>query len=210
MTKLLIRAMVYAIGFAILFWIVLILVGYALVVGLVGGAWALIEAYKRSKGRPYVQPKQRFDAVWSRGVSPIDPKRWVTPAQQPATDPNLLPGQITGSLRVENLGIRRIDEPGPFEQFTVHARITNHGQLPVTLGDIDHVDIQLWTPDGRVVGTDTSWSQQRLDPGFSCNPSITVKVFDHQPIASWAIGHRINDAPYIFFPTAELSQIIEA
>jgi hypothetical protein len=60
-----------------------------------------------------------------------------------------------------------------------------------------------------VVGTDTSWSQQRLDPGFSCNASITVKVFDHQPIASWAIGHRVNDAPYIFFPTAEPSQIIE-
>lgn len=192
-------ALVYLFLFAILFYVVLAIAAYALVVAIVAVTWAAVEAWRRHQGRPFVEPKQRFLAVWTRGVSPVDPKHWVTPVQRPATDPHLLPGQVTGSLRVESRGIRRADEPGPFEWFMISASITNHGTQPVTLGSIDDVDVQLWDINSKVVGTDTTWSRQHLAPGQTCDVVISVRVVDDVPIASWAISHLGAQAPYVFF-----------
>ncbi|GAB3003432.1 hypothetical protein GCM10017788_33280 [Amycolatopsis acidiphila] len=51
--------------------------------------------------------------------------------RRPATDPHLQPGQVTAWLRVEDQGVSRIDEPGPFEQFVIHLRLSNQQPRPV-------------------------------------------------------------------------------
>lgn len=198
----LIRLFGWLLLLSLLIWAVLIITGYAVLVASVGAVWALKDARARSKGRPYVEPKQRFIAVWSRGVSPIDPKHWITPETQPAVDPHLLPGQVTGELRVENLGVERDDEPGPLERFVIHARIHNHGATLVNLDDIDHVDLQLWTAGGHVVGSDTTWSEIELHPGHSCETTISTRVIDQQQMQHWAISHRGANGQYIFFNLA--------
>ncbi|GAB2968297.1 hypothetical protein GCM10017788_61320 [Amycolatopsis acidiphila] len=97
-------------------------------------------------------------------MSPVDPKSWVTPERQPATDPQLLPGQLTGWLRVEDLGVRRVDEPGPFGQFVIQLRLSNHGPRPVDFAGGDEVDVQLWDINGNVVGSETTWDHPCLLP----------------------------------------------
>lgn len=181
---------------------VLLVAAYALLVAIVGAIWSVKEALARRRGRPYVDPGERFQQVWNTGISPCDPKSWVTPEVQPATDPHLLPGQVTGSLRIESLGIERIDEEGPFEWFAVKARIHNHGNQSVTLGDIDHTDLQLWTPTGKVAGTHTTWPAVELKPGYTYTAQINTRLVDEQPIQSWALAHR-PDGEYVFFQTKQ-------
>jgi hypothetical protein len=195
---------VYILAFEIICAAVAVLACYAVCVAIVGGAWAGIEAYRRNKGRPYVDPKQRFMAVWSHAVSPVDPKRWVTPQQRPATDPHLLPGQVTGWLRVEDEGIRRVDEPGPFEQFVIHMRLSNHGPRPVDFAGGDEVDVQLWDINGNVVGSDIAWDHPGpLPPNSHIATAVRVRLIDHHPVESWAIGHRGEQATYVFFPVLD-------
>lgn len=200
-----IRLIGYMIGLALLVWAVMIIAGYAVLVACVGGVWALVEVNARNKGRPYILPKQRFLVVWTRALSPVDPKHWVTAEQQPATDPYLLPGRVTGDLRVEDRGIERIDEPGPLERFTVRIRLHNHSTETLRLNDLDDVDLQLWTPTGKVVGTDTTWSVVDLAPRYSCDVDVAVTVVDEQPIAFWAVAHR-PAGDYAFFPATGLPQ----
>lgn len=191
----------YLIGFALLVWVAMIVAGYAVLVATVGGVWALVETNARRQGRAHVPPGQRFLMVWTRGISPVDPKHWITPQRQAATDPRLLPGHVTGDLRVEPHGVERVDEAGPFERYIVHARLHNHGIDTVRLDDIDHVDVQLWTPAGKVVGRDALWSTTELAPGLSCDVAVTVRLVDDQPVASWAIAHRPRGG-YVFFTAA--------
>lgn len=192
---------VYILAFEVICAVVAILACYALCVAIVGGVWAGVEARRRTKGRPYAEPKQRFLAVWSRAVSPVDPKSWVTPQRRPATDPQLLPGQLTGWLRVEDLGVRRVDEPGPFEQFVIQLRLSNHGPRSVDFAGGDEVDVQLWDINGNVVGSETTWDHPcLLPPNSHIATAIRIRLVDNHPISSWAIGHRGERGTYAFFP----------
>jgi hypothetical protein len=211
-----VRLMGWMLLISLLIWAVMIIAGYALVVAVVGGIWALKEANAKRAGRPFVEPSQRFLSVWTRAISPIDRKNWITPAQRPATDPALLPGSSTGRLRIEHTSTERVpseqaqEAQEAQEAIVVHARLHNHATRTIEFGNLDDVDFQLWTPEGTVVGADTVWSEKRLAPGQSLDLGITTTVVTGQALDQWAISYRAEGAPYAFFdvarPIAHLSQ----
>lgn len=190
----------YLILFALLIGAVLPAACYAALVAVAGGTWSLAEVRNRRLGRPYVEPSTRFRMVWTRAMSPIDPKHWVTACTRPTTDPHLLPGQVTGDLRVESLAVARVAETGPLERFVISMRLHNHGSGAIHLDDLENVDLQLWTPAGKVVGRDAEWSTTTLEPDRSYEVDAAVKLIDDQPVASWAIAHRPQGG-YLFFGT---------
>lgn len=190
---------------ALLFLLVIAVAVYVVAAACIGAGWAAVESRRRRKGRPHVEPRTRFYVVWTRAVSPHDQSNWVAPEMQPATDPQLLPGEITGSMQIEPVGMTRVHEDGPREWVTLRARIRNHSSSVVALDDVDTVDVQLWSPSWQLVDADIRWSETPIGPGEVRDVDIAMRVIDGQQVAWWAISHRPAD--YAWIPVRELSTV---
>lgn len=183
-----------------LLWAVGIIVGYVVLAFVVAGVWALVDVNARTRSKPYMRPKVRFQSVWKAALSPVDPKDWLT-ADNPI-DPKQLPGAITGDLRVEDRGIKHVDDPGPTERLKVRMRLHNHGSNKIQLSDSGQVHLQLWTPDGKSVGRGPRWSITTLKPGYSADIAVMLRMVDRQPVGSWTVVH-LPDGEYLTFVTAD-------